>query len=306
MRMVDDNCEICGRNQGLDRHHVVLVHMGGSKNPSVQNASNILTLCRDCHRNLHEGRWQLIRSPKEIRITDTSTGAQVMRRLTNPGLDVSSLLQLLNVAEGSLSDILEALPYFSDEQLVEAYEYAGSLGKRSWLVQAAILYEAQKRSIYGEQTLEAVARRFSIGLRQAQKYALVWKTLFSLGNEEESVNIDAIMLDEPSWYVVATTETSEPEKWLAYAQDRKAGDPRYSVAGFRRDIQIARFTQGVAESKELQRSDIGLPILKNTSACPWIKLLCVRSGTPMAYRDCVGCEFEENLNLRNEPKSGGY
>ena len=277
--------------------------MGGTKNPAVQDVSNLLTLCRKCHRNIHEGRWQLIRSSKGVRITDTSTGAQVMRRLQNPDLDVPSLLQLLNVAEGSLSEILEALPYFSDEQLVEAYEYAGSLGKRSWLVQAAILYEAQKRSTYGEQTLEAVARRFSIGLRQAQKYALVWKTFFGRENEEESVNIDAIMLDEPSWYVVAATETSEPEKWLAYAQDRKAGDPRYSVAGFRRDIQIARLTQGAADSKEFQQSDVELPVLKNTRACPWIKLLCVRSGKPMEYRDCVDCEFKENSFCETNPNS---
>ena len=62
--------------------------------------------------------------------------------------------------------------------------------------------------------MEAIARRFEIGLRQAQKYALVWKVFFANGGEGEYVNIDVILLDEPSWYVVAVTETSEPEKWL--------------------------------------------------------------------------------------------
>ena len=117
---------------------------------------------------------------------------------------------------------------------MEAFAYTSSFGKLSWLVQAAILYEAQQRSIYGDRTLEAIARRFEISLRQAQKYALVWKVFFSPGGEEENVNVDAILLDEPSWYVVAAAETRDPEKWLAYAQDRKMEDSRYSVATFRR------------------------------------------------------------------------
>ena len=55
---------------------------------------------------------------------------------------------------------------------------------------------------------------------------------FNHEGEEETVNIDAISLDEPSWYVIAATETREPEKWLAYSQNRKASDPRYSVAAY--------------------------------------------------------------------------
>ncbi len=137
-----------------------------------------------------------------------------MRRLYNPDLDIPSLFQLLNLAEDSLSRLNQALPYLTDEQLVEAFAYASSFGKRSWLVQAAILYEAQQRSTYGERTLEAIARRFEIGLRQAPKYALVWKVFFAQGGQEENVNIDAILLDEPSWYVVAATESKEPEQWL--------------------------------------------------------------------------------------------
>ena len=143
-----------------------------------------------------------------------------MRRLHNPGVDVPSLFRLINLTEETLGKLHEALPFFTDEQLVEAFGYAASFGKHAWLVQAAILYEAQKRSTYGERTLEAIALRFGIGLRHAQKYALVWNLFFARngsGDEEENVNIDAILLDEPSWYIVAVTETKEPEKWVAYA-----------------------------------------------------------------------------------------
>ena len=171
---------------------------------------------------------------------DKHTGELVMRRLYNPEVDPPSLFDMLNVAEDSLSRLFEALPYLTDDQLKEAFAYASSFGKRSWLVQAAILYEAQQRSTYGDRTLEALGRGFEISQRQAQKYALVWKVFFAGDGREENVNIDVFSLDRPSWYIVAATETSDPEKWLAYAQDRKEEDPRYSVTAFRRDILQSR------------------------------------------------------------------
>ena len=137
-----------------------------------------MTLCRSCHRNLHEGRWELVRSPEGIWVFDKHTGELVMRRLYNPKVDPPSLFDMLNVAEDSLSRLFEALPYLTDDQLKEAFAYASSFGKRSWLVQAAILYEAQQRSTYGDRTLEALGRGFEISQRQAQKYALVWKVFF--------------------------------------------------------------------------------------------------------------------------------
>ncbi len=298
---MDSSCEICGTIRNLDRHHVIPKRMGGSQNPTVHDEGNLITLCRGCHRNIHEGRWELIRSQEGIRVVDKNTGELVMRRLYNPDLDIPSLFQLLNLAEDSLSRLHQALPYLTDEQLVEAFAYACSFGKRSWLVQAAILYEAQQRSTYGERTLEAIARRFEIGLRQAQKYALVWKVFFAQGGQEENVNIDVILLDEPSWYVVAATETTEPEKWLAYAQDRKQEDPRYSVASFRRDIQMASLTQSVPSTqKDNQLQPVEFPVLENR-ACPWLELLCVRSGRPLPVNECHDCEFENTKKCETKP-----
>ena len=73
------NCEICGVHRNLDRHHVIPKRMGGSKDPVVHDESNLMTLCRSCHRNLHEARWDLIRSSDGIRVLDKHTGEQVMR-----------------------------------------------------------------------------------------------------------------------------------------------------------------------------------------------------------------------------------
>ncbi len=293
---MDTECEICGAVRNLDRHHVIPKRMGGSKNPAVHDESNLMTLCRSCHRNLHEARWELVRSPEGIWVFDKHTGEQVMRRLYNPEMDAPSLFQILNVAEDSLSRLCEALPYLTDDQLKEAFTYACSFGKRSWLVKAAILYEAQQRSSYGDRTLEAIARGFGISQRQAQKYALVWKVFFAGDGGEENVNIDVFSLDTPSWYVVAATETEEPDKWLAYAQDRKQEDARYSIASFRRDIQQAGMFQPSPDSYPMHdgfQQNVPLPSLEQR-ACPWLRVFCVRSGKPVAVDECQDCEFQKS------------
>jgi hypothetical protein len=174
-------------------------------------------------------------------------------------------------------------------------------------VEAAILYEAQQRSAYNDHALEGIARRFEIGLRHAQKYALIWKLFFANGHDEgENVNVDAFLLDEPSWYVVAATESPEPHLWLAYAQDRKVQDPRYSVSAFRRDIRVARMLDGIGDI--LGEAD---EPLDNGSRwelwqrCPWVRLYCVHSGRPVPVgQECATCEFRsqsETAFLRNEP-----
>lgn len=281
--------------------------MGGSKDPSVHSDDNLIWLCRSCHSHIHEGRWLLERFSDGLRVVDKETGEEVMRRLSLPGFEAPSFFQALNLAEDSLSSLFAKLAYLSDEQLVEAFGYSRSLGKRSWLVQAAILYEAQQRSAYSDHALEGIARRFEIGLRHAQKYALVWKTFFAPEPETgESVNIDAIFLEEPSWYVVAATESPEPHRWLAYAQDRKAQDPRYSVFAFRREIRLSRMVEGVADTADGRELWLDGPRGPDLwQHCPWVRLFCICSGRPVPVGEgCDRCEFAgglENSILPNEP-----
>jgi hypothetical protein len=284
----DNACAICGETRSLDRHHVVPKRMGGSSEPSVHDDGNLLMLCRRCHDKLHQERWRLERSEPGLRVFDVQSGEQVMRRLRDDALDPAALFQLLNIADASLSRLLELLPFVTDEQLVEAFAYAASLEKRAWLVQAAILYEAQKRSIYGEHNLEAIARRFDLSRRQAQKYALVWKQFFAQEEEQQSVNVDAILLQEPSWYTVAATETKDPQKWLEYAQDRKAEDPGYSVTSFRKEIQFAKVVQQPDQAEAVPLSSDPLPALHQKS-CPWLRLVCLRSGRAVESANCP-CE----------------
>ena len=290
----DSHCEICGTIHSLDRHHVVPRGMGGSREPKVLGEDNLITLCRTCHRNFHEGGWVLERSPHLLRVVDGRSGDEIMRRHCLQDFDPAAFLDLLNRLDASLDQAVHLVRYLDDDQLVEAFRGARSLGKRGWLLEAAILYEAQRRSVYGDRSLEGIARRFEISLRQAQKYALVWRLFFARNGqnseyeeagppiEPEGVNVDVFSLEEPSWYVVAATESPDPQRWLAYAQDKKAESPRYSISDFRGDIQRA----GGAAIRVLEERMVPGPAPRIPWDCPWVKPYCTRSGKPVLAEDC--------------------
>jgi len=292
-----DNCEVCGTNRNLDLHHVVSRGMGGSKNLTVLSDSNLITLCRTCHRNIHEGGWELHRSRDLLQVVDRRTGKEVMRRTRAQDFDPSALFQLLNVMDRSLVEALSLVAYLDDDQLLELFRASRSLGKRAWMLQAAVLHEAQRRSVYGARSLQAVARRFEISIRQAEKYALVWRLFFAsespdVSNNQanrETVNVDVFSLEEPSWYIVAATESPEPQRWLAYAQDRKAEDPRYSISVFRSDIQ--RAVGAAATAIESALTNPTALTERVVWDCPWVKPYCTRSGRPAPAYECP-CETE--------------
>ena len=260
--------------------------------------ANIMTLCRSCHRNIHEGGWELQRSAAMVRVVDTRTGQEIMRRAQSRGFDPSAFFQALNVVDASLAEALTAIAYLDDDQLVEAFKLSHSLGKRCWMLEAAILLEAHRRSVYGDRSMESIARRFEISLRQAQKYALVWRIFFTPSGdgatpEDECVNVDAFSLEEPSWYVVAASESPDPQRWLAYAQDKKAEDPRYSIRDFRADIQQAVGAAAVGiETAPATLIGMDEPVAWD---CPWVKPFCRRSGRPVPANECP-CERDGDVS----------
>jgi len=199
---------------------------------------------------------------------------------------------------GSLiGDAIDLIPYLDDEQLVEAFRGSRSFGKRAWLLQGAILHEAQLRSIYSDRLLASVARQFEIGIRQAEKYALVWRTFFDRGERSEpvegritkNVNVDAFFLDEPSWYIVAATESPAPHQWLAYAQDRKAENPGYSISDFRSDIHSSRPSSVENPVPAYDADDKR----RRWWQCPWVEPFCTRDGRPIPVEEC-GCERDQD------------
>src|SRR5437899_11420638 len=80
------HCSICSSPREVDRHHEMPKRMGGSWDKQVHAQSNLLTLCRRCHRNVHEGGWVLEVSETQLKVTDRRTGAEVMRRFIKTGL----------------------------------------------------------------------------------------------------------------------------------------------------------------------------------------------------------------------------
>ena len=291
------HCSICSSPREVDRHHVMPKRMGGSRDKQVDAQSNLLTLCRRCHRNVHEGGWVLTQSETELRVTDKRTGTEVMRRLYRQGFDSGAFLAGFNQIELVLGNGIESIVFLDDEQLVEAFRISRTVGKKAWLIQAAILYEAQRRSVYGEGMLVGIARQFEIGVRQAEKYALVWRTFFdrdetpeaSQGSSTNNVNVDAIFLEEPSWYVVAATESPAPHEWLAYAQDRKAENPRYSISDFRSDIESSH----PPSVENLVPADDTEERRRRWWQCPWVEPFCTRDGRPIPVEEC-GCERDRD------------
>jgi len=287
------NCEICGKNRNLDRHHVKTRGMGGSTDQAVHDDANMITLCRTCHHNIHEGGWQLQHSAHTLRVVDRRSGQEVMRRTTSPDFDQSAFLELLNFMDRSLVEALSLVVYLEDDQLLEAFRASRSLGRRAWMLQAAVLHEAQRRSIHGDRSLQAIARAFEISLNMAEKYARVWREFFDSGAQTESFNVEEFLFDEPSWYVVAATESPEPRRWLAYAQDRKAEDPRYSISVFRSEIQRA-----VGAAAAVIESELTNPAAfaeRTVWDCPWVKPYCRRSGRPVPADECP-CETDDDIS----------
>jgi len=93
--------------------------------------------------------------------------------------------------------------------------------------------------------------------------------------------------------VVAATESPEPQRWLAYAQDKKAESPRYSISDFRGDIQQAVGADiRVLEERPPQPPD---PAARIPWDCPWVKPYCTRSGRPSPAEECR-CEEQTDSN----------
>src|SRR5438132_7243834 len=290
-------CSICSSSREVDRHHIVPKRMGGSRDATVHAPSNLLALCRRCHRNVHEGGWVVSLSDTELKVTDKRTETEVMRRLYRGGFNAGTFLAGFSRIELVLGDGIRSIAFLDDDQLVEAFRISRTVGKKTWLIQAAILYEAQRRSVYGEGMLLGIARQFEVGVRQAEKYALVWRTFFDREETSEappetsmnSVNVDAIFLGEPSWYVVAATESPAPHRWLAYAQDRKAENPRYSISNFRSDIQSVH----PPSVENLVPAGDGEERRGRWWQCPWVQPFCTCDGRPIPVEEC-GCERDRD------------
>jgi hypothetical protein len=206
------------------------------------------------------------------------TGEVVLRRLSDPSFDPSQYFQELNLVESQMSAIIRGIPYLTDDQLVDLFGYLRNLDQRNWKAQAAILWEAQQRSVYGDRAWEAMGRSFGIGWRQAYNLARVWETFFRDGEGQFCNQLQNSALTEVTWYILAS-QTEAPEFWLAWAEDRSAEDPGYSIADYKDDISAAGAR---TEASPLPGSE--------SERCRWLRVYCIKLKRVARPGDCPGCD----------------
>jgi hypothetical protein len=254
--------------------------MGGSSRPEIEAPENKILICRTCHTEITEHRWQLTRTSTELTVVSVFTGEVLVRRRYDPGFDVSAFFQRANLLEADLHALLPGIPYLTDDQLVELFQQLRSVDKGTWKLQAAILYEARQRSVYGDRAWEAMGRSFGIGWRQAYNLARVWQTFFTNDRGEFCNQLQNSALEESTWYVVAS-ETQMPQYWLHYAEDQKAKDPSYSISDFKDEIKLAG--AGIEQDPNGTR-----PAGKR---CQWLRVYCEKLDQVVRPGQCPGCDI---------------
>ena len=274
----DSRCEICGASRNLEVHHIEPRRMGGSRRPEIEAPSNKAVLCRSCHIEITEQRWRLERSERQLVVTEVPTGEVVLRRLSDPDFDPSQYFQDLNLVESQMNAIVRGVPYLTDDQLVDLFGYLRSLDQRTWKAQAAILWEAKQRSVYGDRAWEAMGRSFGIGWRQAYNLARVWDKFFRDEEGQFCNQLQNSALPEVTWYIQAS-QTDSPQFWLAWAEDRNAEDPGYSIADYKDDISAAGAR---TEATSLPGNE--------SQGCRWLRVYCIKLKRVARPGDCPGCD----------------
>ncbi len=276
----DSRCTICGAHGQLEVHHIEPRRMGGSRRPEIEADANKVVLCRTCHAQITEQRWRLTRSAEELSVTDVATGKQVARRRYDPDFSPGAYFRQLQSLEDGFGQLLDGIRFLADDQLVELFGELRGLDQRTWVVQAAVCWEAKQRSVYGDRAWEAMGTSFGIGWRRAYDLARAWEAFF-LGREGEvCTQLQSSALQEVSWYVVAAA-ADNPPFWLAYAEDRKAEQPSYTIADFRDEIAAAgaaACTGGPCGSAP-----------DESGPCRVVRVYCNRSRRVIPATGCTAC-----------------
>lgn len=51
-----DVCQICGSTENVEGHHIIDYQFSGAA-----NADNIISLCHNCHMDVHKGKMTLLK-----------------------------------------------------------------------------------------------------------------------------------------------------------------------------------------------------------------------------------------------------
>lgn len=72
-------CQICGKKHTrLEVHHIIFRSQGGA-----DDESNLITLCEDCHSDIHNGKIALTKKPKKLNLKYATHMSIIRSRLLN-------------------------------------------------------------------------------------------------------------------------------------------------------------------------------------------------------------------------------
>jgi hypothetical protein len=123
-----------------------------------------------------------------------------------------------------------------------------------------------------------MGKSFGIGWRQAYNLARVWETFFLAREHELCIRMQNSPLEEVTWYVTAAA-TDNPLFWLAYAEDRKAEHPAYTVSDFREEIRVAGASSEQDDGANGERA-----------RCRWLRVYCAKLDRVINPGHCPGCD----------------
>lgn len=219
----------CGATGRLEAHHIVFRSRGGKEE------NNLVLLCENCHRRLHDERMTITGKGEMLTFTDRETGEIAVKRLvpqvaTGPSVAVDES----RTVQAWLDSLIDGgrLSHESDEALKTLYQEVRQLKRRAWMAQAAIINEMQSRASYGDKYREAIAEAIGCHVRTVSSRGQIYRDIIS--NPECSQAIET--LEEEAFYKEAVSSDA-PAKWINYAAERKTENPRYSVAQFRAEMK---------------------------------------------------------------------
>ena len=193
-------CQICGKDEALNAHHIRPLGMGGSEEKDV--AENMITLCVECHGKIHVGALHIERfTADELIVTDSESrqipNAQIwfyQRQQTEHLEQVEARIQGLSAIEGDVAKDLWELSEGYSLLDPDAVSFAQYVAARGWSA--------------GKATM--AARAFSWVVR----HDLAWST----GLIAEKVD------------VIRRADPEDGQRWLAIAVDMSISDLKRELA----------------------------------------------------------------------------
>lgn len=218
-------CGVCSQTRGVGDHHIRFRSHGGK-------GGGTIPLCVRCHEKVHGGDWKMERLENGIQIVDRE-GQVIWRLLRWPfegsAGDFVQLLDRVGEVEKLMPEIASALlPY----QAVQVFEALRAVGEGGWRAQMRLIGEFYQYRLPGCSAPEKVLALCQLfGIRRSQVYnhiMLAERFPAELGVLEET--------PLGMGYALEAARSTEPTKWLGFAEERKLSYPQFSRDDLRKEI----------------------------------------------------------------------